>query len=245
MMIAKIIAGLHTGAERAALDTAVKLGIAHGGHAPGIRLASDQFNYQINYLPGQSDFTCLEKNIVASEGSLIVTRGNLTGRSLWARNVAERHDCRWLHVDLSQTPTVQGAAIISSWLRLHDITTLHITGTDAAKDPSVYADTMRLLESAFFVKFFKDTVDRFLTRLNHIERLTETLIQEFLDGLNLKNKVILANLDPDDIKGLDHALSLYLEVRMGELSVPEQVYRGLLEGLWQSLQMTHKLRVVK
>ena len=40
-MIEKIISGAQTGADRAALDAAIELGIPHGGWVPKGRLAED------------------------------------------------------------------------------------------------------------------------------------------------------------------------------------------------------------
>ena len=56
-MIEKIISGGQTGADRAALDVALKLGIPHGGWIPKGRIAEDgplPEIYRLNEMPTDS-----------------------------------------------------------------------------------------------------------------------------------------------------------------------------------------------
>jgi hypothetical protein len=56
-MLKKIISGGQTGADRAALDAAIRLGIPHGGWVPKGRLAEDgrlPDRYQLEEMPTDS-----------------------------------------------------------------------------------------------------------------------------------------------------------------------------------------------
>ncbi len=93
-MIKKIISGGQTGADMAALDVAIELGIPHGGWIPKGRKAEDgtlsdkyllQETKTINY-PQRT-----ELNIVDSDGTLIISHGKLTGGSSLTQKVASKH----------------------------------------------------------------------------------------------------------------------------------------------------------
>ncbi len=83
-MIKKIISGGQTGADRAALDVALKLGISHGGWIPKGRKAEDgplPDKYQLREMPTGSYPKRTEQNVLDSDGTLIIARGKLTGGS--------------------------------------------------------------------------------------------------------------------------------------------------------------------
>ena len=81
-MIRKIISGGQTGVDRAALDVAIKLAVAHGGWIPKGRITEsgplpDNYNLKETRSSSYSDRT--EKNVLDSDGTLIISRGSLTG----------------------------------------------------------------------------------------------------------------------------------------------------------------------
>jgi len=81
-MIQKIISGGQTGADRAALDFAIKRGIPHGGWIPKGRKTEDGTlpeKYHLLEMPTGSYSKRTEKNILDSDGTLIVSHGLLTG----------------------------------------------------------------------------------------------------------------------------------------------------------------------
>ena len=86
-MIKKVITGGQTGADQGALDAAIKLDIPHGGWIPKGRLTEDSplpDKYQLKEMPTKSYFKRTEQNVVDSEGTLIISRGPLSGGSVLA-----------------------------------------------------------------------------------------------------------------------------------------------------------------
>jgi len=80
-MLTKIISGGQTGADRAALDAAIDLGIPHGGWIPKGRNAEDGTlpdKYQLQEMPTASYPKRTEQNVIDSDGTLILSHGNLT-----------------------------------------------------------------------------------------------------------------------------------------------------------------------
>ena len=81
-MIDKIISGGQTGADRAALDVAIELGIPHGGWVPkGRKTEAGRLpaKYQLKEMPTDSYPERTEQNVLDSDGTLIISHGSLTG----------------------------------------------------------------------------------------------------------------------------------------------------------------------
>jgi len=89
-MITRIISGGQTGADRAALDVAIKLGIPHGGWIPKGRKTEKgplPEKYQLQEMTTGSYPARTEKNVIESDGTLIIARGKLTGGSDYTRQM--------------------------------------------------------------------------------------------------------------------------------------------------------------
>jgi len=151
-MIKKIISGGQTGVDRAALDTAIRLGIPHGGYLPKGRLAEDgplPDRYQLQEMPTEEYPARTEKNVIASDGTLIISRGSPTGGTDYTRKMALKHGKQLLHIDLSLGQRASDAgSLISSWAEINRIETLNVAGPRASNDPAIYTDTVNILTHA-------------------------------------------------------------------------------------------------
>ena len=150
--IVKIISGGQTGADRAALDFAIKHNIPHGGWIPKRRLAEDgqlPNHYQLQEMPTEEYSKRTEKNVLDSDGTVIVSHGHLTGGSALTQFFAEKHEKPCVHIDLSNLTMREASIIINNWIKWHKITTLNIAGPRGSKDPKIYKATLDLLEKAF------------------------------------------------------------------------------------------------
>lgn len=92
--VMKIISGGQTGADRAALDFALTLGIPHGGWCPRGRLAEDgpvPERYILSETPTRAYAVRTEWNVRDSDGTVIFTLGwpPLSGGSLKTWKFAE------------------------------------------------------------------------------------------------------------------------------------------------------------
>ena len=108
----KIISGGQTGADRAALDVAIELGVPHGGWIPKGRLTEEgslPAKYQLKEMPTASYPKRTEQNILDSDGTLIVSHGNLAGGSALTRKLAKKHQRPWLHIDPRKASAFLGA----------------------------------------------------------------------------------------------------------------------------------------
>ncbi len=148
-MIERIVSGAQTGADRAALDVALELGIPCGGWIPEGRL--DESGVIPPEYPGlvESDSPRPERrtwlNVRDSDGTLILSHGPLTGGSLQTRSFATELDRPCLHVDLSNSDVSRATAKARRWIDEHQVRVLNVAGPRASKDPSIYERTREVL----------------------------------------------------------------------------------------------------
>ncbi len=150
-MVKKIISGGQTGADRAALDVAIKLGVLHGGWIPKGRLTENGMlddRYHLKEMETANYNKRTEQNVIDSDGTLIISHGKLTGGSEYTRDMALEHGRPWLHIDLNKTTPSQAARRIKHWLAEHEIDVLNVAGPRASKDPFIYGSTTDVLEKA-------------------------------------------------------------------------------------------------
>ena len=137
----KIISGGQTGADRAALDAAIAAHVPYGGWLPRGRKAEDgplpaRYRLQEMASPKYRDRT--QKNILGSDGTLIVSFGPLSGGSALTEALAIRHDRPCLHLDMEHlTPDLAVTAALQ-WLEKYSITTLNVAGPRASGEPRIY-----------------------------------------------------------------------------------------------------------
>lgn len=148
----RIISGGQTGADRAALDWAIRHGIEHGGWCPHDRSAEDGLipeRYQLKPLADGGYRQRTRRNVVDSDGTLIFNLGSLDGGSLATRIFAEKlgkpHRAIQLDEDL-QNLNLQ----IADWLVENNIREINIAGPRESKRPGIYMATIAALDRIFF-----------------------------------------------------------------------------------------------
>jgi hypothetical protein len=87
-----------------------------------------------------------EKNILDSDGTLIFSRGTLTGGSALTRKIAKQHERPWLHVDLDKVVATEAVQMIAEWVDGHGIQIVNVAGPRASKDPGIHDFVLDILE---------------------------------------------------------------------------------------------------
>ena len=149
-MLKKIISGGQTGADRAALDVAIDKGIPHGGWIPKGRKTEDGTlpdKYNIQEMPTASYPKRTEKNILDSDGTLIISHGKLTGGSALTRKLAKQHEKPWLHLDMTDVSITEAAERLTRCIEGQDIKILNVAGSRASKDKQIYMKTSEVLKN--------------------------------------------------------------------------------------------------
>ncbi|MGD0349782.1 MAG: putative molybdenum carrier protein [Verrucomicrobiota bacterium] len=147
----KIISGGQTGVDRAALDFAIQHGYEHGGWCPQDRLAEDGLIppiYRLRETDSPEYDERTEKNVLDSDATLIVARKReLSGGTAFTKTCAEQYG-RPVMVVCERDGVLQGAGVLSQFLRQHCVRTLNIAGPRESQAPGIGKFVMELLETA-------------------------------------------------------------------------------------------------
>jgi hypothetical protein len=79
-----------------------------------------------------------EANVRDSDGTLILSRGPLTGGSKYTAEVAGRLGRPWLHLDLAELPAEAAVTRAREWIDDVQVNVLNVAGPRASKDPGLY-----------------------------------------------------------------------------------------------------------
>lgn len=151
-MLERIVSGGQTGADRAALDAALALGLAIGGWVPRGRGAEDgtvpERYAGLRECESSDPSLRTAFNVRDSDATLIVSHGPLAGGSLRTLEEAERLGRPVLHLDLTRDEPPAAVARLRAWLREKDPGTLNVAGPRASEDPAIAEAVDSLLRAA-------------------------------------------------------------------------------------------------
>lgn len=151
-MVHRIVSGGQTGADRAALDFALHIGIECGGWVPKGRMAEDGVipAHYPNLVETDSDDPNIrtELNVRDADATILITRGAPTGGSAFTAEVAMRLGKPILHVDLLRKSMDQVVPEVCRWLQDLHPAILNVAGPRASDDPAIYDFTKVLLKEA-------------------------------------------------------------------------------------------------
>jgi len=145
----RIVSGGQTGVDRAALDVALRLRIPHGGWCPRGRLAEDgriPAKYQLDEVDSPEYPVRTERNVLDSDGTLILCRGKPTGGTELTLRLAERRRKPHLVVDLDRPPECE---TVRRWLAELAIATLNVAGPRQSQCPGIAAQAAEFLLRLF------------------------------------------------------------------------------------------------
>ncbi len=146
-----VVSGGQTGADRAALDWAIGVGMPHGGWCPRGRKAEDgplATQYALQEMPSEDYGARTRQNVIDSDGTLIVNTGELEGGTLKTIRIAEKL-CK-PHLLLQMDGGVQEDNVrdFIFWTRRESIFKVNIAGPRASKRPDIYHLVRELLDQA-------------------------------------------------------------------------------------------------
>ncbi len=151
-MIKKIISGGHPGAERAALDAAIKLDITHSGWAYKGRKTDEGIlpeEYKVKETIDKSFSNRIEKNVLDAGGVVIFAYGKPTVGLKVVEELASKYKRPCLHIDFSESYFNVAAATIRAWLIKNEIDTVYFTGQKSVKDFDIYFEVIRIIEGIY------------------------------------------------------------------------------------------------
>lgn len=133
----RVVSGGQTGVDRAGLDAAIALGIAHGGWCPAGRLSEDgsvPSRYELQETLSGEYPVRTEMNVRDSDATLILCVDKLKGGSRLTKRFCERHAMPHLVVRMDQSQE----AVVRDWLAKHRPSCLNVAGPRESTSPGIY-----------------------------------------------------------------------------------------------------------
>jgi hypothetical protein len=137
-MVERIISGGQTGVDRAALDVALRLGLACGGWCPKGRRAEDgpiSERYPLKETTSPAYLQRTRCNVLDSDGTLILTHGLPSGGTALTIEIAAKNEKPHLVIDLNSQPD---ARHVQAWCRTQHIHVLNVAGARESESPGIY-----------------------------------------------------------------------------------------------------------
>ena len=144
-MLSKVVSGGQTGVDQGALEAALELGISHGGWCPRGRLTESGIvpaHFELRETASPDYAVRTEKNVVDSDGTLILYRRSLSGGTDLTRRCADKHRRPVLAVDLASEFNI---ADVRRWLNAERIATLNIAGPRESSSPGIQDEARQFI----------------------------------------------------------------------------------------------------
>ena len=271
-MVKKIISGGQTGADRAALDFAIKHKIPHGGWVPKGRIAEDGVlskKYRLTEMPTDSYQKRTEMNVIGSDGTVIFSHGRLTGGSAYTKTMAKKHAKPHLHIDLDKDDIFQAALLMLEWIDLNEIKTLNVAGPRASKDPRIYEKVTDVLKNELVLESKREGLSRSpklykKPKAKNFERPTtvDEAVGLLMSEMKLRDLNKLARMPEEDLISLHFTVGMWIrsnfiyprneklrdscrEVSKDKYLHWAQMHMVIIRELWKRLQETHRLKVAR
>lgn len=152
-MIRKVVSGGQTGVDRAGLDAAIKAGIPIGGYCANGRTAEDGIipdQYPMIELESPESFYRTERNVIESDGTLIINIGELTQGTMLTYDFTLQYGKPSLIVQLDAEELIKPEHIVR-WIKGQYINTLNIAGPRESKiQGGIYDRALRYLNLVFY-----------------------------------------------------------------------------------------------
>jgi hypothetical protein len=153
-MTIHIVSGGETGADQAALDVAIALGLSYSGWVPAKRWTEDGVlsprYHDMRETDSEDPAQRTEYNVRDSDATLLFSHGPLVAGSRLTYELAmERYHRPCLHVDLSSDAARHEQLVkrVKDWLTRCRIQKLNIAGPRRSEDPLIYQHVTSILLS--------------------------------------------------------------------------------------------------
>jgi len=146
-MIERIISGGQTGADRAALNVAIQLGIPHGGWCPRGRRAEDgriPDHYQLQETRDDGYLVRTKRNVESSDGTIIFV-DRMTAGSARTRDYCRQIRKPFVIIANTTSRGEYGRARLIAWLHLAQPRILNVAGSRESRAPGIASAVHSLL----------------------------------------------------------------------------------------------------
>jgi hypothetical protein len=149
-LIDRVISGGQTGVDRAALAVALELGVPCGGWCPRGRRAEDgriPAWFPLKECMSRNYAVRTRRNVEESDGTLILSRGELTGGTALTESMARQIGKPCLVIDLVAEFDAQP---VEEWIAENRIRTLNVAGPRESQQAGIFDQACEYLRT--FIK---------------------------------------------------------------------------------------------
>jgi predicted Rossmann fold nucleotide-binding protein DprA/Smf involved in DNA uptake len=150
-----IVSGGQTGADRAALDFAIRHGLPHTGWCPRRRRAEDgtiPSEYRLRETPSSHYSQRTEWNVRDSDATIVFSvKERLTGGTWLTFELARRLGKPVLHLSRDEANVAAAAVKLLSFIEQLPVRTLNVAGPRASQEPEISAFIFAVFAAAFRV----------------------------------------------------------------------------------------------
>lgn len=240
-LLNKIVSGGQTGADRAALDTAIKFNVPHGGWTTkGRRTESGPLPdfYELKEMDTWDYPARTRQNILDSDGTVIIARGPLTGGSALTYAFAQK-TAKWVCViDLLEQDIFEAALTLHAFIWEHDIRVLNVAGPRAGHDPDIYYDVKTVLAAVLYLDFLETEeeswpVERMIDpRFDFPESIesVDQAVQVLEKSLTLRGKTMIAGSRAHQMADIYFTLLEYVRLSLNLDEKKSSLFNTLSNG---------------
>ena len=213
-----------------------------------------------------------EKNVEDSDGTVIFTRGPLTGGSALTASFSVEHGKPWLHIDLRKEHALQAPTRLHEWIVREQIHVFNVAGSRASKDPGIHNDIYQAIWGLFTLDVMgpqhgpdarafqlEDLAQRVANRPETVEEAVDLLEKH----LPLEHRVNLARMDDEELVDIHLSIGAWVRETFGlwqgnekliksveafagrKMRSADEASAAIVDLLAKRLRRTHRLRVVK
>lgn len=269
-MIQKIISTGQPGVGRGALNAAMALDIFFAGwSSTGQYLEGESLlaSYRSLRTINEEGENYIKKNVDVSDGTLIVINGVLSGVPDSAQKKTMALDKPCLLIDLNKMGKFQASQSVHEWLTTHNIKILFVVGAVAEENSNIEQVTQSILEATYYLDLIENNMTAPSTLQgyqNIVDPPTsvENAVSQTILNMSLKDRVTMANLSEAELSGIQGTLGDYIRRKLPEWqkdplfvsSLPKNEKSSsdgdalvffMIREIWEALQETHKIRIVK
>ncbi len=136
--LTRIVSGGQTGVDQAALQTAIDLGIPHGGWCPRGRLSEAgriPARFRLTETESAKYWVRTERNVLDSDGTLLLYCDRMYGGTALTYRMTRKHRRPALQIDLMDSPDPRR---VQRWLAVTGISVLNVAGPRESSSVGVY-----------------------------------------------------------------------------------------------------------
>ncbi len=222
-------------------------------------------------LQKSSLYSCAERNLMDSDGTLFFTEGTSEEMRNSLKKFAQKRNHPWFAINLNRTITFQAARESAVWIHRMSIRILNITGDSDDSLAGKYRSIHDILETTLHLIAVEQGMSgshmtfprKTAAESAALPKTAQEVVNLLKRKLSLRDKVRLGKMDCQELKSVYFSLGEYIRNELGIWENNQELIRScealardgdqfdedacvvIIHELWKQLKTTHLIRQVK